>query len=79
MGFIKTLLGLVILAAILVFGYWLYATKMTAPNAPYWAEINSYMPDPLRQWSCQETKARVTPADATQPAPSAPVSCEGVW
>jgi hypothetical protein len=77
MGFLKTLLGLVILAAILVFGYWLYATKMTAPNAPYWAEINSYMPDALRQWSCQETKTRLTAGG--QPAPEAPASCAGNW
>lgn len=76
MGFIKTLLGLVILAAILVGGYWLYATKMTAPNAPYWAEINSNLPAPLRDWACQETKARVAPADAAQPAP---LGCEGSW
>jgi hypothetical protein len=77
MGFLRTLLGLVILAAILVFGYWLYATKMTAPNAPYWAEINAYMPEPLRQWSCQETKTRLT--SGGQVAPQAPASCGGVW
>lgn len=80
MGFIKTLLGLVILAAIIVFGYWVYATKVTAPDAPYWAEINSYMPDPLRQWSCQETRTRLTAANTPdQPVPAEPVSCEGVW
>jgi hypothetical protein len=82
MGFIKTLIGLVILAAIVVFGYWLYATKTNAPDAPYWAEINAYMPDPLRQWSCQQTKMRVAAAPATGGAPTAsaaPRSCEGLW
>jgi hypothetical protein len=77
MGFIRTLLGLVILAVILVFGYWLYASYSTAPAAPYWAEINSYMPDPLRRWSCQQTRGRL--AAAGQPAGSAPLGCEGNW
>jgi hypothetical protein len=74
MGFIKTLIGLIILALIVVSGYWLYATKTNAPDAPYWADINTYMPDPLRQWSCQQVKERLGSA-----AQAAPRSCEGLW
>jgi hypothetical protein len=63
MAFIRTLLGLVILAVIVVFGYWLYASYVSAPDAPYWAQINSYMPDPLRRFACEKTKARQTTGD----------------
>jgi hypothetical protein len=70
MGFIKTLIGLIVLLAIIVFGYWLYASYVSAPNAPYWAEINSQLPDPLRRFSCEQTKKRVG-ADSAVP------SCEG--
>lgn len=71
MNFIKTLLGLVILLVIIVFGYWLYASYYTAPAAPYWAEINTYMPDPLRRFSCDKTRER---EGATAPIQS----CEGL-
>ncbi len=77
MGFIRTILGLIIVATIIVFGYWLYASYVSAPAAPYWAEINSYMPRPLRDWSCVQTKGRLVAAG--QPAGSAPLSCEGNW
>jgi hypothetical protein len=71
MGFIKTLVGLVVLAVIVVFGYWLYASYASAPNAPYWAEINSNLPDPLRKFSCDQTRKRI---GADSPVPS----CEGI-
>jgi hypothetical protein len=71
MGFIKTLVGLAVLVAVAVFGYWLYASYVSAPNAPYWAEINSNMPDPLRKFSCDQTKKRMG-ADTNVP------SCEGI-
>jgi hypothetical protein len=74
MGFIKTIFGLLILAVIVVFGYWIYASYVTAPEAPYWAEINTYMPKPMRQWSCAQTKARAGGQQATPPT-----SCEGYW
>jgi hypothetical protein len=60
MGFIRGLISLVILAIIVVFGYWLYATLTSAPDAPYWAQINGYMPDQLRRYSCDQVKKRVT-------------------
>ncbi len=60
MGFIKAILSLVILAVILVFGYWLYASYVSAPDAPYWAEINGKLPDPLRRFSCEQVKKRVS-------------------
>jgi|GEM_PF-2136525 len=72
MGFIKTIFGLVIILVIVVFGYWLYASYMTSPNAPYWAEINGYMPEPLRRFSCAQTKQRVGPG-------TPPPSCQGYW
>jgi hypothetical protein len=73
MGALKTLLGLVILVAILVFGYWLYATY-TSPSTDdkIWAQINSNLPDPLRQWSCEQLNSRMEEAEA-------PESCADVW
>ena len=69
MGFIRAVLSLAILVVILVFGYWLYASYVSAPDAPYWAEINSKMPEPLRRFSCEQIRKR---AGATPIA-----SCEG--
>jgi hypothetical protein len=59
MGFIRTILGLLILAAIVVFGYWGYATAYTKdPNGDkIWVQINTYMPDPLKAWSCDKIKS----------------------
>jgi hypothetical protein len=58
MGFIKTILSLIILALIVIFGYWGYATFTTkAPNDDQiWVTINTYMPDPLKAWSCGKIK-----------------------
>lgn len=58
MGFIRAVLSLIILAAIVVFGYWLYVSYASTPDSPYWAEINSRMPDPLRRYACQEMRKR---------------------
>lgn len=74
MGFIRTILSLVIVFAIIVFGYWLYATY-TSPSVnddKIWVTINSYMPEPLKKWSCDEVKAR---SAAGAPAP---ITCEGL-
>ncbi|MBX2806910.1 MAG: hypothetical protein KTR19_13130 [Hyphomicrobiales bacterium] len=73
MGVLKTLLGMVILLAIVVFGYWLYATY-TSANAddPIWAQINEYMPEELRKWSCEQMNARLIEEDA-------PATCADVW
>jgi hypothetical protein len=60
MGLIKAVISLAILFLIIVFGYWLYASYVSAPDAPYWAQINTYMPDPLRRFSCAQVKKRVT-------------------
>ena len=73
MGAIKTLLGLVILLAILVFGYWLYATYTSASTDDrIWAQINERMPQQLRKWSCEQMNARLTEQEA-------PKSCADVW
>jgi hypothetical protein len=74
MGFIRTLLGLVILLAIIVGGYWVYATyTITSPNDDMWGQVNSYMPEPARRWSCAEVKNRFGTAA------QAPASCIGLW
>lgn len=73
MGVVKTLLGVVILFAILVFGYWLYATYMSASaDDPIWAQINENMPQQLRTWSCEQMNARLAEDEA-------PASCADVW
>lgn len=73
MGVIKTLLGMVILLAILVFGYWLYATYTSATaDDRIWAQINERMPEQLRKWSCEQMNARLPEAET-------PDSCADVW
>ena len=73
MGFIRTLLGIVVLLAIIVFGYWLYATYTIATaNDNMWVEVNSHMPDPLRKWACTEVKTRLN-------TPDAPTGCGDAW
>ncbi len=58
MGLIKAIINLVIVILIVIFGYWLYASFVSAPNAPYWAEINRNMPEPLRRFSCEQVRKR---------------------
>ncbi|MGO9174494.1 MAG: hypothetical protein ACLP7P_21370 [Rhodomicrobium sp.] len=65
----RALINLVILLIILIFSYWLFASFVTAPSAPLWAEINSAMPDALRRFSCEQVRKR----EATAPVKS----CEG--
>jgi hypothetical protein len=73
MGLIKTLLGVVILVAIIVFGYWLYATyTIASADDEIWVKVNSNLPDPLRQWACSEVNGRLSAADA-------PTGCGDVW
>jgi hypothetical protein len=74
MGFIKTLLGIVILAAIIVFGYWLYATyTIASANDEIWVQVNSRMPDPLRKWACGEVSGRIGRGA------QAPSGCADAW
>jgi hypothetical protein len=73
MGVIRNLLGLILLLAIIVVGYWLYATySITNANDRMWVEVNSRLPEPMRRWSCAEVKARVG-------GTAAPTGCEGLW
>lgn len=73
MGFIRMVLGLVIVLAIIVFGYWLYATyTMASPRDEIWVKINSNLPAPLRQWSCKEVRKRAANAEA-------PAGCKDAW
>ena len=58
MGFIRAVINLAILAGLVVLGYWLYATFVTAPNAPYWAEINRNLPGAMRRFSCEQIRQR---------------------
>ena len=59
MGFIKAIFYLVIFGIIAAGGYWLYGAYSTNGDAPYWAELNSNLPDPLRKFSCEQIKKRV--------------------
>ena len=65
MGVIKTVLGLVILAVIVVGGFWLYATYTIASandgdwQTQAWTEVNSRLPEPLRGWACSEIQGRL--------------------
>jgi cell division septation protein DedD len=73
MGVLKTLLGVVILVAIGVIGYWLYATyTIASADDEFWVKVNSNMPAPLRHWSCGQVKARVN-------TPQAPEGCTDAW
>jgi hypothetical protein len=75
MGFIRTLLGLVVLLAIIVVGYWLYATyTIGSANDEMWVEVNSRMPDPMRKWACAEVKNRIGGTAA-----QAPTGCVDAW
>lgn len=69
MRLIGTLINLIILVLIVIFGYWLYATFVSAPGAPYWDEINSNLPGAMRRWSCEQVLKREPTAK--------PPSCEG--
>jgi hypothetical protein len=72
---IRTLLGIVVLLAIIVFGYWLYATyTIGSADDQMWTEVNSRMPDPLRKWACAEVKTRIGGS-----ASRAPTGCVDAW
>ncbi|MGO9487068.1 MAG: hypothetical protein ACLPX9_21260 [Rhodomicrobium sp.] len=66
---IRTIINLIILILAGIFGYWLYATFVTAPHAPYWPEVNRNLPETLRRFSCEQVRKR----EPTGPLPS----CEG--
>ena len=73
MGVLKTLLGIVILVAIVVFGYWLYATyTIASADDEMWIKVNSHLPAPLREWSCAEVNNRIQDA-------AAPEGCGEFW
>lgn len=66
---IRFVLSLAIIAIIVLFSYWLYGTYALPPDDKYWAQINTYVPEPLRRFSCEQMRKR---------AGSAPIiSCEG--
>ncbi len=65
----RVVMNLVFILITLVFSYWLFASYVTAPHAPLWAGINSYMPGALRRFACEQARTR---------EPTAPIqSCEG--
>lgn len=69
MGLIRAIINLIIIAVLVILGYWLYASYVTAPNAPYWADINRNLPDAMRRFSCEQVRKRQA---------SGPIeSCEG--
>ncbi len=65
----KAVINPVIIFITLVFSYWLFASYVTAPRAPLWAEVNSNMPGALRRFACEKARSR----EATAPIQS----CEG--
>ncbi len=67
MGFIRTILSLIIVLAIIVFGYWLYATYTGMADDKIWGQINTYLPEPLHSWSCDKI-TQSGPAGAPRPA-----------
>jgi hypothetical protein len=69
MAFIRAVLSLIIVLIIAVFAYWLYAAYALNSGSPYWAEINSRMPDSLRRYACEEMRKRETSGQIK--------SCEG--
>ncbi|MBT3071336.1 hypothetical protein KKP04_10725 [Rhodomicrobium sp. Az07] len=68
MGFLKTIVSLVLFAVIAVAAYWLIASYTTKGDLPYWAEINANLPEPLRNFACENIKK----TDATAVVPSCP-------
>lgn len=73
MSSVKTVIGIVILLAIIVFGYWFLKTyTMASADDGFWIKINSNMPDPIRKWACQEVHRRI---DTKQ----SPASCNDFW
>jgi multidrug efflux pump len=64
--YIRAIIKLIILILVVIFSYWLYATLVSAPNAPYWAGINRSMPDALRRFSCEQVHKR----EPASPLPS---------
>jgi hypothetical protein len=78
MGFIRSLLGIVVLLAIIVFGYWLYATyTIASANDEMWVEVNSRMPDPLRKWKSRTVSARRRSRPAAIERRKSPASISG--
>jgi hypothetical protein len=60
MGFIRTILVILILLIVVVGGYWAYATFTSKdPNGDkIWVQINTYMPGFAKDWSCDQIKSR---------------------
>lgn len=59
MGFIKAIFYLIIIGFLAIAGYWLYGAFSTNGEAPYWAEINSALPDQAKAFACEQIKKRV--------------------
>ena len=58
MGVIKTILGLAILAAILIGGFWLSPiyTGLVSPKDSKWVMLNEKLPAVARDWACTQLK-----------------------
>jgi len=73
MAVIRTIFGLILIFAFVVFGYWMYATyTLRSGDNAVWDGINGVMPEVLRQWSCSEIRQRAG-------ADPAPKSCAPFW
>jgi hypothetical protein len=73
---VRRLFSLVILFAVGAGSLWLYHTlTLVNPYDEVWIGINSRLPDPVRTWSCQTVRKRLT-----NPGP-APLGCQspGDW
>lgn len=64
---IRTVLGIAILLAIVVAGFWLSAiyTGYVSPNDDKWVTLNSNLPSFARDWACTEVKK-----DSTKQVPA---------
>lgn len=57
---IRTVLGIAILAAIVLAGFWLSAiyTGYVSPNDDKWVQLNSNLPSFARNWACDAVKTK---------------------
>lgn len=73
---LRRLFSLIIFLTVVTGCFWLYRTLTLAnPYDEVWVGINSQLPEPVRTWSCQTVRKRVT-----QPGPP-PHGCQqpGAW
>jgi hypothetical protein len=73
MGVIRTIIGILLIVVLVVVGYWMYVTYTTKNgDDEIWATINRTMPEPLREWACNEIRQR----ESDIPAPR---TCRKFW